>query len=122
MPKKILVVDDEQNIAKVLCMRLKSHNYETITANDGAQGLEMARTENPDLIILDVMLPKLEGYEVCRMLKYDEKYKHIPIIMFTAKTEDIDKLTGEKVGADDYVSKPYDPQDLLAKIKKYIKE
>ena len=120
MAKKILLVDDEPNITKLLSMRLKSSGYEVLTASDGAEGLEKARSQNPDLIILDLMMPKMEGYEVCRLLKFDEKYKHIPIIISSAKSTDEDRHLGEKVGADDYLSKPYDPEDLLQKINKYI--
>ena len=118
--KKILLVDDEPHIVIMVENRIKQAGYEIITASDGQQGLEKARKEKPDLIILDVMLPKLDGYKVCRMLKFDEKYKHIPIIMFTARAQEADRKMGEEVGADGYITKPFEPQVLLAKIKELL--
>lgn len=120
MLKKILLVDDEPHIIIMLANRIKHAGYEIITAGDGQEGLEKARKEKPDLIILDVMLPKLDGYKVCRMLKFDEKYKQIPIIMFTARAQKIDKETAENVGADGYITKPFEPQILLDKIKELL--
>jgi DNA-binding response OmpR family regulator len=122
MPKKILVVDDETELLKALSIRLKTSGYEVITASDGQEGLEKAKSLNPDLIVLDILMPKMDGYEVCRMLKFDEKYKSIPVIMLTAKTQDIDKAMGKKVGANDYITKPFETQDLIDKIKKYLGE
>jgi len=118
--KKILVVDDEQDIVGAIAIRLKSSGFEVITAGDGMEGLQKARIENPDLILLDVMLPKLDGYKVCRMLKFDEKYKHIPIIMVTGKFSDEDKRKGLAVGADHYVLKPFDHKELLATIESVL--
>ena len=118
--KKILLVDDEPHIVIMLENRIKQAGYEIITASDGQLGLEKARKEKPDLIILDVMLPKLDGYKVCRMLKFDDKYKHIPIIMFTARAQEADRKMGEEVGADGYVTKPFEPQVLLNKIKELL--
>ncbi|MCX5715008.1 MAG: response regulator [Candidatus Omnitrophica bacterium] len=117
MAKKILLVDDEPHIITMLENRMKHAGYEVITASDGQEGLTKAQKEKPDLIILDLMLPKLDGYKVCRMLKFDEKYKHIPIIMFSARAQEGDKKMGEEVGADGYVIKPFEPQVLLGKIK-----
>jgi DNA-binding response OmpR family regulator len=122
MPKKILVVDDETELLKALSIRLNTSGYEVITASDGQEGLEKAKSLNPDLIVLDILMPKMDGYEVCRMLKFDEKYKSIPVIMLTAKAQDIDKAMGKKVGADDYITKPFETQDLVDKIKKYLGE
>lgn len=122
MPKKILVVDDETELLKALSIRLKTSGYEVITASDGQEGLEKAKSLNPDLIVLDVLMPKMDGYEACRMLKFDEKYKSIPIIMLTAKAQDIDKVMGKKVGADDYITKPFETQDLIDKIKRRLGE
>ncbi|HDP16406.1 MAG TPA: response regulator [Candidatus Omnitrophica bacterium] len=119
--KKILLVDDEEDIVHLVEFRLKAAGYEVISALDGQSGLDKARKENPDLIILDLMLPKIDGYKVCRMLKFDEKYKHIPVIMFTARAQDNDKKTGGEVGADAYVIKPFEPQALLGKIKELLK-
>jgi DNA-binding response OmpR family regulator len=122
MARKILVVDDETELLKALTIRLKTSGYEVITAQDGQEGLEKAKSLNPDLIVLDILMPKMDGYEVCRLLKFDEKYKSIPIIMLTAKAQDIDKVMGKKVGADDYITKPFETQDLIDKIKKHLGE
>ncbi len=119
--KKILLVEDESVLLNMVKMRLEANNYEVISAFDGQEGLEKARKERPDLIILDLMLPKLDGYKVCRMLKFDEKYKKIPIIIFTARAQQSDEEMGFEVGADAYITKPFEPQMLLAKIKELIK-
>ena len=120
MNKRILLVDDEIDLIETVKFRLEANNYDVIVANDGQEGLDKARIENPDLIILDLMLPKLDGYKVCRMLKFDEKYKNIPIIVFTARAQDSDKKMGEDVGADAYITKPFEAQALLAKIGELI--
>lgn len=120
--KRILVVDDERDLLEMVTLRLKAQGYEVITACDGEQGLDKARREKPDLIILDLMLPKIDGYKVCRMLKFDEKYKKIPIIMFTARAQDKDEKLGFEVGADAYLNKPFDPDFFLAKIEELIKQ
>jgi len=122
MPKKILVVDDEKELVEMIKMRLEASGYEVIPAYDGQEALEKARKEKPDLIVLDLMLPKIDGYKVCRMLKFDEKYKHIPIIMFTARAQEEDKKLGEEVGADAYITKPFESQALLKKIKELLGE
>jgi len=120
MAKKILLVDDEPHIIMMLENRMKHEGYEVITACDGQEALTKAKKEKPDLIILDLMLPKLDGYKVCRMLKFDEKYKHIPIIMLSARAQEADKKMGETVGADGYVTKPFEPQVLLGKVKELL--
>lgn len=122
MLKKILVVDDEAELLKAISILLKTSGYEVITAQDGQEGLEKAKSLSPDLIVLDILMPKMDGYEACRLLKFDEKYKSIPIIMLTAKVQDIDKAMGKKVGADDYITKPFETQDLVDKIKKHLGE
>ena len=122
MPKKILLVDDEPTIVKVLTSRLKANGYDVITAADGQEALNIFRTETPDLVILDVMLPKVDGYRVCRLLKFDEKFKHVPILMLTARVQESDEQTGKAVGADAYLPKPFDAQTLLAKIKELIRD
>ena len=119
--KKILVVDDEADLVEMVAMRLEASNFEVIKAYDGSMGLDMARNELPDLIVLDLMLPKIDGYKICRMLKFDEKYKHIPIILFTAKAQDTDKKLGADVGADAYVTKPFESNVLLSKIEQLLK-
>jgi DNA-binding response OmpR family regulator len=120
MPKKILVVDDEVNIVKMLESRLKASGYEVVAAHDGQEGLDKARSEQPDLIILDLMMPKIDGYNVCRMLKFDDRYKHIPIMMVTAKDQESDVKLGFEVRADAYVTKPFDSKALLEKVKEFI--
>ncbi|KAF0133706.1 MAG: response regulator with CheY-like receiver domain and winged-helix DNA-binding domain [Candidatus Saganbacteria bacterium] len=120
MPKKILVVDDEEDIINTLTIRLKSNGYDVISASDGMSALSKAREEKPDLILLDIMLPKLDGYKVCRMLKFDENYKNIPIIMITAKVAEQDKKMGAEVGADAYLVKPFNPEELLRKVNELI--
>ncbi|MDP2921874.1 MAG: response regulator [Candidatus Omnitrophota bacterium] len=114
--KKILIVDDEEDILKVLKFRLEANNYEVIVSSDGQDGLDKARSGNPDLMILDLMLPKIDGYKVCRMLKFDKKYSAVPIIMFTAKAQKKDEELGMEMGADAYITKPFEPEALLSKI------
>ena len=114
--KKILLVEDEKDMVYAVSLRLEAAGYEVITAVDGQEALNKARHEKPDLIVLDLMLPKIDGYKVCRMLKYDEKYKRIPIIMFSARAQESDKKLGSEVGADAYITKPFEPKVLLAKI------
>lgn len=120
--KRILFVDDERDLLEMVTLRLKAQGYEVITACDGQEGLDKARREKPDLIILDLMLPKIDGYKVCRLLKFDEKYKNIPIIMFTARAQDKDEKLGFEVGADVYLNKPFDPDFFLAKIQELINQ
>lgn len=115
--KRILVVDDEEDMRYAVKMQLEANGYEVLTAKDGQEGLTLARKETPDLIILDLMLPKLDGYQVCRMLKFDNKYKGIPIVIFTARAQTGDEELGYQVGADAYVAKPFEPKRLLEKIK-----
>lgn len=118
--KKILIVDDEEDLRKMLKFRLEAVGFDITEAVDGHEGLDKARSTGPDLLILDLMLPKIDGYKVCRMLKFDEKYKHIPIIMFTARAENKDKQIGKEMGADTYITKPFEPEVLLAKIKELL--
>lgn len=117
---KILVADDEPDIVDTLKIRLEAADFKVITAYDGLEALNKAREEQPDLIILDVMLPKLDGFQVSRLIKFDEKYKGTPILMLTARTQEKDKVTGLKTGADAYLTKPYDPQELMATVKSLL--
>lgn len=121
MSKKILIVDDEPQLVDMIKMRLEASHYVVITSIDGQDGLDKAKKENPDLIILDLMLPKIDGYEICGLLKKDTKYAHIPIIMFTARAQEEDKQLGEEVGADAYITKPFEPKALLNKIEELLK-
>ena len=118
--KKILVVDDEPDIVSMVKMRLEASGYEVITASDGETAYSRARSDAPDLIILDLMLPGMDGYQVCRLLKFDENYRRIPIIMLTAKSQIEDKEWGQKVGADYYLTKPFEAKELLDKINDLI--
>ena len=118
--KRILIVDDEEGIVKVVKMYLEHHDYEVITASDGQEGLMRAKTEKPDLIVLDLMLPKINGYKVCGLLKKDTKYAKTPIVLFTAKAQEKDVKLGEEVGADAYLIKPFEPEVLLSKIEELI--
>ena len=119
-PKKILVVDDEVDLVKTVQFSLELEGYKVLVSYNGEDALNQARKENPDLILLDIMLPKLDRYKVCRLLKFDEKYKHIPILMLTAKTQEKDKVLGIETGADEYITKPFDMDELMEKIKAYL--
>ena len=120
--KKILLVDDEEDLRKMLKFRLEAVGYDVKEAADGQEGLDKARSAWPDLIILDLMLPKIDGYKVCRMLKFDEKHKRKPIIMFTARAQEKDKMIGKEMGADAYITKPFEPEVLVAKIKELLNQ
>jgi two-component system, OmpR family, alkaline phosphatase synthesis response regulator PhoP len=120
--QKLLLVDDEPDIVTTVKYRLEASGYEVVTAGDGQEALEKARKENPALIILDLMLPKLNGYEVCTMLKQDEDYKKIPIMMFTARAQEADEKQGMECGADAYMHKPFEPAKLLETIHALIGE
>jgi two-component system response regulator VicR len=116
--KKILIVDDEKNIVDILKFNLKKEGFTTIEAFDGEQAVELAFSENPDLILLDVMLPKMDGFTVCRKLRQSLT---TPIIMLTAKEEEVDKVLGLELGADDYITKPFSQRELMARIKANIR-
>jgi DNA-binding response OmpR family regulator len=122
MPKKILVIDDERQMVDMLKMRLEANNYEVLAAYDGRAGLEKAKSEKPDLIILDLMLPGMDGYKVSGLLKADTRYSGIPVIMFTARARESDREMGKTAGADAYITKPFEPQALLGKIRELLKE
>lgn len=118
--RRILIVDDEEDLREMLKFRLQALGYDVSEAADGQEGLDKARSENPDLVILDLMLPKIDGFKVCRMLKFDKKYKDIPIIMFTARAQKKDIDIGKETGADAYITKPFEPEVLVAKIKELV--
>jgi len=119
-PKKILIVDDEVDLVETVRFPLEMEGYHVLVSYNGEDALNQARQENPDLILLDLMLPKLDGYKVCRLLKFDERYKHIPILMLTAKTQEKDKNLGMETGANEYITKPFEMDDLLKKVKAYL--
>jgi two-component system alkaline phosphatase synthesis response regulator PhoP len=114
MPKKILVVDDDRDILETCRDYLKSAGYEAIAADDGLKGLALARREKPDLIVLDLMLPGMDGLEVCRAIRRES---NVPIIMLTARVEETDKLIGLELGADDYITKPFSLRELVARVR-----
>lgn len=118
--KRILLVEDEKDMVYAVTLQLEANNYEVLTAHDGQEGLEKAKKEKPDLIILDLMLPKMDGYKVCGLLKADTRYNRIPIIMFTARAQESDKETGKEVGADAYITKPFEQEMLFAKIQELL--
>jgi len=118
--KKILIVDDEADLVGILEVQLQSMGYSTITAEDGEVGIEMVKLETPDIILLDVMMPKLDGYQVCKLLKNDQTYAHIPIIMLTARAQAQDIQKGKDAGANDYMTKPFDNKILMEKIQKLL--
>jgi two-component system, OmpR family, alkaline phosphatase synthesis response regulator PhoP len=118
--KKILIVDDEVDLVETVRFPLEMEGYHVLVSYNGEDALNQARKENPDLILLDLMLPKLDGYKVCRLLKFDDRYKHIPILMLTAKTQEKDKALGMETGANEYITKPFEMDDLLKKVKAYL--
>lgn len=120
MGKKILLTDDEPNIVKVVSVRLKAAGYEVVAAYDGEEAMQQVKAEKPDLILLDLMLPKIDGYKVCQMLKADPHYQHIPVILFSAKAQVTDKEMGREYGADGYIAKPFQPQQLLETIRNLL--
>ena len=114
MSKKILVIDDEPQIVEICSDYIKAAGFDVVTANDGLSGLALARREQPDLIVLDLMMPGMDGLDVCRTLRRE---KDVPIIMLTARVEETDKLIGLELGADDYITKPFSPRELVARIR-----
>ena len=119
---KILLVDDEPSLVKVVSRRLESEGFEVRVAMDGEEALHQVETSRPDLIILDVMLPKMNGYEVCRKLKWDARYQKIPVLLFTAKALERDEKFGFEAGADAYVRKPFRAPELLEKIRTLLSD
>jgi DNA-binding response OmpR family regulator len=117
---KILVVDDEPEAVELVEFNLKQAGYAVVTASDGAQALQKARSLSPNLIVLDVMLPELDGFEICKLLRREPATARIPIIMLTAKAAEIDRVLGLELGADDYLTKPFSPRELLLRIKKLL--
>ncbi len=120
--KKILIVDDEQDIVESLKFVLESNDYTCYCAYNGEDGLRLAKEIVPDLMILDVMMPKINGYKISRLLKFDSKYKNIPILMVTARSQNEDKLIGEETGADEYITKPFEIDEVVNKVNSYLKE
>ena len=121
MKPKILVVDDEPDAVELIEFNLKANGYDVATAADGEEALEKARALLPNLIILDIMLPEVDGMEVCKILRRDQRTSGIPIIMLTAKAAEIDRVLGFELGADDYVTKPFSPRELVLRVKRLLR-
>jgi DNA-binding response OmpR family regulator len=120
MPRKILVVDDEPDAVELIEFNLRAEGFAVSSAADGAEAVQKARTSLPDLIVLDVMLPELDGLEVCKILRNDPRTAAIPIIMLTARAAELDRVLGLELGADDYITKPFSPRELILRIKKQL--
>ena len=118
---RVLVVDDEPDLVRVLEFGLKASGYTVEVASDGQEGLKKAREIKPDVILLDLMLPKLDGYKVCRLLKFDDRFKHIPIIILSARTQEGDQTLALEMGANRFVTKPYDFAEILGYIETLLK-
>jgi DNA-binding response OmpR family regulator len=118
---RVLVVDDEADLIRILQFGLQAIGYQVETASDGQEALKKARETKPDIILLDLMLPKLDGYKVCRLLKFDERYKNIPIIILSARTQEGDQLLAMEMGANRFVTKPYDFSEVLSHIEALLK-
>lgn len=118
MPKKILAVDDERHIVRLVEVNLQRAGYEVVTAYDGREALEKVQSENPDLVVLDVMMPYMDGFEVLKNLKADPATAEIPVIMLTAKAQDADVFKGWQSGVDCYLTKPFNPMELLTFVKR----
>ncbi len=121
MAETILVIEDEKNITELVRYNLEQSGFRVLISTRGDSGLEKARAEKPDLIILDLMLPGLNGLEICKILKQNQKTAHLPIIMLTAKSQEADKIVGLELGADDYVTKPFSPRELAARVKAVLR-
>lgn len=121
-PASILIVDDEADLVSVLRFGLEAEGFRVLSAADGDEGLRKAREADPDLMVLDLMLPKLDGYKVCRALKYDERYRAMPIIILSARSGAQDRQLALDMGADDFVTKPYDMHDLVRRIRVFLQK
>ncbi|MBM3945460.1 MAG: response regulator transcription factor [SAR202 cluster bacterium] len=118
MSQKVLVVEDEVNLLEAVKYNLEREGFTVLSATDGEQGLEIAHASKPDLVILDVMLPKMDGLEVCRLLR---KQSSVPVLMLTAKAQEVDRVVGLEIGADDYVSKPFSMRELMARVRALLR-
>jgi two-component system phosphate regulon response regulator PhoB len=119
--QKIIAIEDESDILEVIEYNLKKEGYEVAGVEDGEDGLELVRSKVPDLVLLDLMLPGMDGLEVCRRIRYDPRTRHIPIVMLTAKGEESDIVTGLEVGADDYIAKPFAPREMVARVRAVLR-
>jgi DNA-binding response OmpR family regulator len=118
---KVLVVDDEEYIQHILNFSFGAEGFEVITAGDGEEAVTLARSERPDIVVLDIMMPKMDGYEACKQIKADPQTQSIPVILLTAKGREVDRKLGAEAGADDYVVKPFSPGRLIERVEGFIK-
>ena len=114
---RILIVDDEADLLAVLRFGLEAEGFDVVSASDGEEGLKRAREDHPDLMVLDLMLPKLDGYKVCRALKFDERYKAMPILILSARSSEQDRQLAMSMGADAFIAKPYEMRDLVSRVR-----
>ena len=121
MKPTILVIDDDHDLLGLLSLKLGKEEFKVLLASDGKSGFEMVKNKKPDLVVLDINMPKMSGLEVCKALRSDEKTIDVPIIMLTAKSEEIDRVLGLEFGADDYLTKPFSPRELILRIKNILK-
>ena len=121
MTQTVLIIEDDHKAAELIRLYLEKDNYHVLITDDGYEGLEMARQQRPDLIVLDIMLPTLTGHDICRILRADQNIADVPIIMLTAKSTEDDKLLGIGIGADDYVTKPFSPRELVARVQMVLR-
>ena len=119
--EKILVVDDEEHIAELISYNLENAGYEVVTVNNGVDAIKVTKQKKPDLILLDLMLPGIDGYDVCKSIRQDAEIKSTSIIMLTAKSEELDKILGLELGADDYITKPFSIRELIARVKAVLR-
>ena len=119
---RILIVDDEADLVSVLRIGLEIEGFEVIAASDGEEGLRKAREDRPELVVLDLMLPKLDGYRVCRALKFDERYRNLPIVILSARSGEQDRRLAFDMGADAFVTKPYDMKDLVSRVREQLRK
>ena len=115
---KVLVIDDEENVCELITLYFEKAGYDVVCAGDGSEGLEMIRSQKPDIVILDLMLPGMDGLDVCKEVR---KFSNIPLIMLTARVDEVDRVLGLEIGADDYVTKPFSPRELLARVKAVLR-
>jgi DNA-binding response OmpR family regulator len=121
MKEKVLIVEDDKDIVKILEYNLNKDGFRALTCRNGEDAIDLVKKEKPEIVILDLMLPGMDGLEVCKVLKKDEKTTSIPIVMLTAKTQESDKIVGLELGADDYITKPFSPRELIARIKAVLR-
>ena len=121
MPSTILVIDDEADLRELVRYNLEKEGFDVIVAADGASGLEIALRHRPDLVVLDLMMPVMDGLEVCKRLRSDDRGKRIPLLILTAKATEVDRILGLELGADDYVTKPFSPRELVARVKAILR-